>query len=124
MGNLALSFGVGILWFALPYTVVLYVHIQWSDVGSGALATAALFTLGKLGIAIYVGRSTVASPFGAAGSLVALVVWVYYSAEILFFGPELTQVSARHHGSRIEPTNNAVLVQRKLELSVPPDARP
>ena len=66
-------------------------------------------------LGLYVGRSTVASPFGAAGSVVALVVWVYYSAQILFFGAELTQAYARRHGSRIEPTKNAVPVHRKLE---------
>ena len=59
--------------------------------------------------------SAVASPFGAAGSVVALVVWVYYSAQILFFGAELTQVYAKHHGSRIEPTKNAVAVSRTVK---------
>lgn len=113
--NYAISFGVTALLFALIYKVVPDVTIHWRDVWIGAVATAALFTLGKLGIALYVGRSTIASPFGAAGSVVALVVWVYYSAQILFFGAELTQVYARRHGSRIEPTKNAVAVERKLE---------
>jgi membrane protein len=114
--NSLISFGVTALLFAMIYKAVPDVKIQWRDVWVGALATAALFTLGKLAIALYVGRSTVASPFGAAGSVVALVVWVYYSAQILFFGAELTQVYARHHGSRIEPTKNAVRVERKLEV--------
>lgn len=113
--NFAISFGVTTLLFALIYKIVPDVYIQWRDVWVGAIATAALFTLGKFAIGLYVGRSTVASPFGAAGSVVALVVWVYYSAQILFFGAELTQVYARHHGSRIEPTKNAVPVDRKLE---------
>jgi membrane protein len=114
--NYLISFGVTALLFAMIYKAVPDVTIQWRDVWVGAIATAVLFTLGKLAIALYVGRSTVASPFGAAGSVVALVVWVYYSAQILFFGAELTQVYARHHGSRIEPTKNAVRVQRKLEI--------
>ena len=60
-----------------------------------------LFTLGKFGIGLYLGRSSVGSAYGAAGSLVLLLVWVYYSAQILFFGAELTQVYARRHGSRL-----------------------
>jgi len=75
--------------------------------------TAVLFTLGKLGIGLYVARSTVASPFGAAGSVVALVVWVYYSAQILFFGAELTQVIARRRGATLAPTKNAIKVENK-----------
>jgi membrane protein len=119
--NFLISLGITTLLFATIYKVVPDVDIHWRDVWVGATATAVLFTLGKLGIALYVGRSTVASPFGAAGSVVALVVWVYYSAQILFFGAELTQVYARRHGSRIEPTKNAVLVRHKLE---PVPARP
>ena len=119
--NFVVALAVTTLLFALIYKVVPDVKIQWRDVWVGALATAALFALGKLAIGLYVGRSTVASPFGAAGSVVALVVWVYYSSQILFFGAELTQVYARRHGSRIEPTKNAVAVQRKLEVT--PTAR-
>jgi len=114
--NSLISLGVTTLLFALIYKVVPDVKIRWRDVWIGALVTAGLFTLGKLGIALYVSRSTVASPFGAAGSVVALVVWVYYSAQILFFGAELTQVYARRHGARIVPDANAVRVRRKLEL--------
>jgi membrane protein len=113
--NAVISLGVTTLLFAAVYKIVPDVKIQWRDVWVGALATAALFTLGKFLIGLYVGRSTVASPFGAAGSVVALVVWVYYSAQILFFGAELTQVYAKFHGSKIEPSDNAVLVERKVE---------
>lgn len=122
--NFLISLGVTTLLFAMIYKIVPDVSIEWRDVWVGALATAVLFTLGKLAISMYVGRSSVASPFGAAGSVVALVVWVYYSAQILFFGAELTQVYARRHGSRIVPTKNAVLVERKLEVVAPgPDGR-
>jgi membrane protein len=113
--NFLISLAVTTLLFAMIYKVVPDVNLQWRHVWIGATATAVLFTLGKLAIGLYVGRSSVASPFGAAGSVVALVVWVYYSAQILFFGAELTQVYATRHGSRIEPTKNAVVVERKLE---------
>jgi membrane protein len=115
--NFLISLGVTSLLFALIYKVVPDVTIRWRDVWVGAIATAVLFTLGKLAIGLYVGRSTVASPFGAAGSVVALVIWVYYSAQILFFGAELTQVYAKRHGARIEPTKNAVPVDRRLEIA-------
>jgi membrane protein len=113
--NFVISLGVTTVLFALIYKVVPDVNIRWRDVWVGATATAVLFTLGKFLIGLYVGRSTVASPFGAAGSVVALVVWIYYSAQILFVGAELTQVYARQHGSKIEPTENAIRVERKVE---------
>jgi membrane protein len=118
--NFVISLGVTTLLFATIYKVVPDIKIRWRDVWVGALVTAALFTLGKLGIAMYVGRSTVASPFGAAGSVVALVVWVYYSAQILFFGAELTQVWARRHGAHVVPDRNAVKVERKLDTATEP----
>jgi membrane protein len=83
------------------------VHIAWRDVWIGAAVTAILFTLGKLLIGLYLGRSSVTSVYGAAGSLVILLLWVYYSAQILFFGAELTQVWANQYGSRVVPAANA-----------------
>ena len=74
----------------------------------GGFVTALLFTIGKLLIGLYLGRASVSSGYGAAGSLVVLVIWVYYSASILLFGAEFTQVYAARYGSRIEPTKNAV----------------
>lgn len=106
--NFVIALGVTTVLFALIYKVVPDVKIEWRDVWVGAFLTAALFSLGKLLIGLYLGRSSVASPFGAAGSVVALVVWVYYSAQILFFGAELTQVYATRRGARLEPTKNAV----------------
>jgi membrane protein len=73
----------------------------------GALVTAVLFTVGEYAIGTYLGRSAPGTPFGAAGSLVAFVVWVYYSGLIVFFGAELTQVMARHADREIKPTENA-----------------
>src|SRR4030095_16195905 len=84
--------------------------VKWSDVWIGALFTALLFTLGKFLLGFYLGRESTASSYGAAGSLVVVLMWVYYSSIILFFGAEFTQVFARERGSRIVPTSNAVPV--------------
>ena len=73
--------------------------------------TALLFTLGKSLLGLYLGKASVGSSYGAAGSLVVLVVWVYYSAQILFLGAELTQVWARHHGRDIVPNDRAVALR-------------
>jgi membrane protein len=74
----------------------------------GAVATALLFTIGKAAIGWYLGRPSTTSSYGAAGSFVALLLWVYYSAQILFLGAEFTQVYAKTYGSKIEPAENAV----------------
>lgn len=74
--------------------------IAWKDVWAGAFMTSVLFTIGKQAIGLYLGRGTVGSAYGAAGSLLVVLVWVYYAAQILFFGAELTQVYAARHGSR------------------------
>jgi membrane protein len=85
--------------FALLFKVLPDLAIHWSDVAVGAVFTAVLFSVGRLGIAYYLGRSTGTSVYGAAGSLVALLMWVYYSSQLLFFGAEFTQVYARRYGS-------------------------
>ena len=108
--GVALSIGVTAALFAAIYKVLPDVKLRWRDVWIGALVTSVLFTAGKFVIGLYLGRSSVTSPFGAAGSVVALVVWVYYSAQILFFGAELTQAYARMHGSKIEPSDKAIEV--------------
>src|SRR5205085_9101107 len=76
------------------------VHVAWHDVWIGAAVTAILFAVGKLLIGLYLGKSSVASSFGAAGSLVVLMLWVYYSAQIFLFGSEFTWVYAHEYGSR------------------------
>lgn len=108
--NNLISLGVITCLFALIYKVVPDVKIQWRDVWVGAFVTALLFTLGKAAIGLYLGRSSVASAYGAAASVVVITVWVYYSAQILFLGAEFTQVYAQRYGSRIEPDDNAVPV--------------
>ena len=104
-------FAVTSLLFALIYKVLPDIEIAWSDVAVGAVVTSALFTLGKLLIALYLGKSSVASTYGAAGSLVIILLWVYYSAQIFFFGAEFTRTYANKYGSRLrsrlslEPSN-------------------
>jgi membrane protein len=106
--NFVVSFGVITLLFALIYKVLPDVKIEWRDVLVGAIVTALLFTLGKAAIGWYLGRPGTTSTYGAAGSFVALLLWVYYSAQILFFGAEFTQVYAKAYGSQIQPAENAV----------------
>jgi len=106
--NIVFSVCVTGVLFGLIFKVVPDVHLRWREVWRGALVTAVLFTAGKFLIGLYLGRSTVASPFGAAGSVVALVVWIYYSAQILFFGAELTKADVEQRGRHVEPTPNAV----------------
>jgi membrane protein len=91
----AASFVLSTLMFALIYKIIPRVRIRWRDVWLGASVTAALFALGKVLIGLYLGRSAVASAFGAAGSLVALMVWVYYSAQVFLLGAEFTRLAAK-----------------------------
>jgi membrane protein len=114
--NFAISLGIITLLFALIFKVIPDAEIRWHDVWVGAAATAVLFTIGKLLVGLYLGKSSFSSSYGAAGSVVALVVWVYYSSQLVFFGAELTQVYARHMGSRIEPSRNAVSTGESSEL--------
>jgi membrane protein len=99
--NLVISIGVITILFALIYKYLPDAEIAWRDVWLGTFVTAILFSLGKLLIGLYLGNSAIASSFGAAGSLVLLLVWIYYSAQILFFGAEFTQVYANNFGSKI-----------------------
>jgi membrane protein len=105
--HFAVSFGVITLLFAMMYKYLPDVKIAWRDVWLGAVITAALFTLGKFAIGLYLGHSSMASSYGVAGSFVVLLVWVYYSSQILFLGAEFTQVYANRYGSRIVPSENA-----------------
>lgn len=86
--------------FALIYKYVPDIRIAWQDVWIGAVATSLLFSIGRLLISLYLGRSTVASSFGVAGSLCLLLLWIYYSAQLFFLGAEFTQVYGRTYGSR------------------------
>jgi membrane protein len=101
--NLIISIGVITVLFAFIFKFLPDAEIAWRDVWLGAFVTALLFSLGKFLIGLYLGNSTVGSSFGAAGSLVLLLLWIYYSAQILLFGAEFTQVYANKFGSRIVP---------------------
>jgi membrane protein len=106
------SFAMITVLFALIFKLVPDVEIRWSDVWAGAAMTALLFTIGKSLLGVYLGKASFNSSYGAAGSLVVLVVWVYYSAQILFLGAEFTQVQARHRGRQLRPTGKAVALAR------------
>ncbi len=97
--NLAVGFGLTTAVFAMIYKLMPRVHVQWHDVWLGAIVTASLFTVGKFLIGLYIGKSSVASGFGAAGSLIVVFVWVYYSAQIFLMGAEFTWIYARMFGS-------------------------
>jgi len=101
------SFGIITLLFAMIYKVLPDAPVAWRDVWTGALLAALLFAVGKYLIGLYLGRSGVASAFGAAGSLVLILVWVYYSSQILLFGAEVSHAYAVTCGSRSEPAPQA-----------------
>lgn len=118
--NVVVSLAVFTGIFAALFKILPDVVIGWRDVWYGALMTAILFTLGKAGIGLYLGQSSMASSYGVAGSLVVLLVWVYYSAQIVFFGAEFTQVYANRYGKKIVPTDNAVSVPTKQHGQMSP----
>ena len=93
--------------FGLIYRYMPRVRVQWRDVVIGSMVTALLFALGKFAIGLYIGRTAVASTFGAAGSLAALLAWVYYSAQIFLFGAEFTWAYAHALGSRVDANRRA-----------------
>jgi membrane protein len=119
--NFAVSFGVTTLLFALIFKIIPDAKVQWRDVWIGAVVTALLFTIGKAALGWYLGRPTTTSSYGAAGSFVALLLWVYYSAQILFLGAEFTQVYAKMYGSKIQPDEDAVPVteEARAEQGIP-----
>ncbi len=100
---------VGItLLFGLLFKFLPDVKVAWSDVWIGSAFTALLFTLGKSAIGIYLGHSRMGSAYGATGSIIVLLAWIYYSAQVVFFGAEFTQVYARRYGTGVEPSDYAM----------------
>ena len=93
--------------FALIFKYLPELTIAWRDVWIGAFTTAVLFVLGKSAIGLYLGHASIGSAYGAAGSFVVLLVWVYYSAQILLFGAELTQVYAQQRSERLDSARAA-----------------
>ncbi len=109
-----ISFIVVTSLFALIFKLLPNVRLRWRDVWLGAVATSLLFTIGKLIIGYYLATTSIASSFGAAGSVVIVLAWIYYSACILFFGAEITKIFVRKFGSGIVPNSRAVLVDDLL----------
>lgn len=119
--NFAVSFIVTTALFAMIYRILPSVKIAWRDVWFGAAITSLLFTAGKILIGLYLGQSNVGSAFGAAGSLVIVLVWIYYSAQIFLLGAEFTYVYANQYGSRIQPGSHAIFYERP---AIGPSIRP
>jgi membrane protein len=115
--NFVLSFGFITLLFAAIYKFLPDVNVAWKDLWIGAATTSLLFNIGKFLIGLYLGNSGATSAYGAAGSLVILLLWVFYSAQIILFGAEFTQVFAKHRGSEITPSDHAVWIIPKAEGS-------
>src|SRR5579871_92847 len=118
LANLLISFLAITVLFALLYKIVPDVHIDWEDVWIGAAVTSLLFSLGKLLIGLYLGKASVGSAYGAAGSVVVFLVWVYYSAQVFFLGAEFTHTFAERHGSRAK--QRARRGKRSEPSEVPP----
>jgi membrane protein len=108
----AVSLGVIGLLFAVIFKFLPDTTLAWRDVWIGAFVTSALFHVGKILIGIYLGQASVASTFGAAGSLAVLLVWVYYTAQIVLFGAEMTRLVALRYGSGVHPDADAVCAPR------------
>lgn len=106
--NFLLSFGLITLIFALMYKVLPDAEIRWRDVWIGALGTSFLFGIGKTLVALYLGKQSYDTTYGAAASVVIVLVWVYFLAQIVFFGAEFTKVYANRFGSHIKPSDMAV----------------
>jgi len=110
--NLVITFSVTTILFGIIFKVLPDAKIKWKDVLTGAMTTAVLFMIGKFAITFYIGNSNIGSTYGAAGSLVVLLLWIYYSSIILYFGAEFTKAYAANYGSRIEPNHYAVWIKQ------------
>src|SRR6202030_1224783 len=108
---LILDVGVVIVLFAMIFRFLPDIKIGWRDVWIGASLTAGLFVVGKFLLGLYLGSGAAGSAYGAASSLITLLLWIYYAAQILLFGAEFTQVYANTYDSRVEPTKHAVKVE-------------
>lgn len=111
--NIIVSLGLITLLFALMFKYVPDAKVEWRDVWFGAVVTALLFTVGKFALGIYLGKSSVVSTYAAAGALLIVLLWVYYTSQILFFGAELTQAHARARGHDVVPSKHAMKDEAK-----------
>lgn len=119
--NFIISLGAFTVFFALIYKIVPDVDVAWRDVWIGAALTGVLFKIGEIALGFYFERSDPTSAFGAAGSIILLLLWVYYSAQILFFGAEFTQVYTTEYGSGMRPERGAVILteEAKAKQGIP-----
>ncbi len=124
LGELVVSLGLFTVLFAAIFRVLPDAEVAWRDVWAGAAVTAVLFVVGKFLIGFYLGQSNPGEAFGAAGSVVVLLVWIYYTALILLVGAEFTQQWALRYGSHIRPDEDAVRVVETEEKVVREDAPP
>ncbi|PPK18106.1 YihY/virulence factor BrkB family protein, partial [Staphylococcus haemolyticus] len=113
-----LGFAISTVLFGLIFKVLPDVKITWSDVWIGAAITSLLFSFGRFVLGQYLGNGSFGSTYGAAGSLIVVIAWVYYAAQILFFGAEFTQVYARRYGSQIVPADNAIPMTDKARANL------
>jgi membrane protein len=113
LANFVLFLGIVTLLFAMIYKMLPDTTIAWGDVAIGAVATSILFAVGKFLIGLYLVYSSMVSAYGAAGSLVVVLVWVYYSAQIFYFGAEFTKVYATRRGHRVTPHEDAAVVTQE-----------
>lgn len=118
-GNTAASFLLAVLLFALIFRLLPNTTVAWGDVWTGALLTAVLFTVGKSALAAYLGHAAIGSSYGPAGSFVVLLVWIYYSSQILLVGAEFTEVYSRRHGSRCGRNRGLPFPAQHLKSSQP-----
>lgn len=110
--NLLLTLGIITVLFAIIFKVLPDAIIRWKDVWMGAFITGLLFIVGKFAIALYLGKSNVTSSYGAAGSIIVILLWVYYSSIILYFGAIFTRIYAQANGCNIRPNDYAVFIQQ------------
>lgn len=111
--NYLIIIGIITILFAIIFRVLPDGSLRWKDALIGAAFTAVLFTLGKFLISFYLGKSDVGSTYGAAGSIIVILLWVYYSSIILYFGAEFTKVYSQHFGTPIEPSKHAVFIVKE-----------
>ena len=114
-GNIIFSFGGAMLLFALLYKVMPDVTIRWHDVWAGSAVTSLLFNIGKWGIGLYLGNVTLARTFGAGGALVVLLIWVFFSSQVILFGAEFIKVFATQRGRAVLPASHAINVKWTAE---------
>jgi len=117
--HLALDIGIVTLLFAMIFKFLPDARLSWRDVRLGAALTSAFFLVGKYALGLYLGSGAAGSAYGAAGSLITMLIWIYYAAQIVLFGAEFTRVYALERGRGIRPAKYAVRVDRK-EIESPP----